>query len=91
MICSDNVPGAPPPEDSLNEEPVNPQQPDLTCTLDPTQTKAHMPVVGVENVRAKAYGNASGFYNQHWKYSEQWNPWYLFRSAHNFQQPQSFS
>ena len=26
----ENVPGAPPPEDTLNKEPIDPQQPDLT-------------------------------------------------------------
>jgi len=29
----DNVPGAPPPEDSPDEETIDPQMPDLTCTL----------------------------------------------------------
>ena len=28
----DNVPGAPPPEDTPNEESIDPQQPDLTST-----------------------------------------------------------
>ena len=40
-LLIDNVPGAPPPEDSLNKESIDPQQPDLTCTSDPTKTKAH--------------------------------------------------
>ena len=38
-----------------------------------------------------AYGKATGLYNKHRKYSEQWNPWHPFQSAHNFQQAQSFS
>ena len=46
----DNVPGAPPPEDTPNEEPIDPQQRDLTCTPDPTKTKAHRQVVGLENM-----------------------------------------
>jgi len=50
----ENVPGAPPPEDTLNKEPIDPQQPDLTWTPDPTKTKEHRQVVGVEN----AGGNA---------------------------------
>jgi len=44
----------------------------------------------VVNVGGKAYGKATGLYNKHRKYSEQWNPWYPFQSAHNFQQVQSF-
>jgi len=40
-LLIDNVPGAPPPEDTPNEEPIDPQLPDLTCTPDSTKTKAH--------------------------------------------------
>jgi hypothetical protein len=29
-LLIDTVPGAPPPEHTPNEEPINPQQPDLT-------------------------------------------------------------
>jgi len=84
----DNVLGAPPPEDTPNEEPIDPQQPDLTCTSDPTKTKAHRQVVGVENTGGQEYGKATGLYNKHRKYCEQWNPQHPFRSAHNFQQAQ---
>jgi len=87
----DNVPGAPPHEDTRNEECIDPQQPDLTCTPDPTKTQAHRQVVGVENAGGKAYGKATGLYNKHRNYSEQWNPWHPFRSAHGFQEAQSFS
>ena len=90
-LLIDNVTGAPPPEDTPNKEPIDPQQPDLTCTPDPTRTKAHWQVVGVKNAGEKAYGKATGLYNKHRKYSEQWNPWHPFRSAHDFQQAQSFS
>jgi len=90
-LLIDNLPGAPPPEDTLNEEPIDSQQADLTCTPDPTRTKAPRQVVGVENAGGKAYGKATGLYNKHRKYSEQWNPWHPFRSTHNFQQAQSFS
>jgi hypothetical protein len=45
----------------------------------------------VENAGGKAYGKATGLYNKHRKYSEQWNPWHPFQSAQNFQQAQSFS
>jgi hypothetical protein len=59
-LLLDNVPGAPPPEDTPNEEPIDPQQPDLTCTLDPTKTKAYRQVVGLENVGGTASGKATG-------------------------------
>jgi len=45
----------------------------------------------VENEGGKAYGKATGLYNKHCKYSEQWNPWHPFQSARDFQQAQSFS
>jgi hypothetical protein len=87
----DNVPGAPPPEDPLNKEPIDPQQSDLTCTPDQTKIKAHMQVVGLENAGGTAYGKATGLYDKHRKYSEQWNPWHPFQSAHDFRQAQSLS
>jgi len=87
----DNLPGPPPPEDTPNEEPIDLQQLDLNCTPDPTKTKAHRQVVGVENAGVKVYGKATGLYNKYWKYSEQWNPSLQFRSAHDFRQAQSFS
>jgi len=90
-LLLDNVPGAPPPKDTPNEEPIDPQQPDLTCTPDPTKTKVDRQVVGVENAGGKAYGKATGLYNKHRKYSEQWNPWHPFQSAYDFQQARSFS
>ena len=90
-LLIDNVPGAPPPEDTPNEESIDPQQPELTCTPDPTKTKAHRQVVGVKNAGGKAYGNATGLYNKHRKFSAQWNPWHSFRSSYNFQQAQSLS
>jgi len=87
----DNVPGAPPHEDTLNEEMIDPQKPDLTCTPDPTKTRAHRQVVAVDNAGGKAYGKATGLYNKYRKYSEQWNQWHPFQSAHDFQQAESFS
>jgi hypothetical protein len=87
----DTVPGAPPPEDTSNEEPIDPQKPDLTYTPDATNTRTHSQVVGVENACGKPYCKATGLYNKHRKYSEQWNPWHLFQSANDFQQTQSFS
>jgi len=90
-LLIDTVPGAPPPEATPNEKPRDPQQPDLTCTPDPTKAKAHRQVVGVENAGGKANGKATGLYNKHRKYSEQWDPWHPFQSAHDVQQAQSFS
>jgi len=74
-----------------NQETIEPQKPDMKCTPDPTKVTAHRQGVGVENVRGKAYGEATGLYNKHCKYSEQWYPWHPFQSAHNFQQAQLFS
>jgi hypothetical protein len=65
--------------------------PILTCTPDPTKTKAHRQVVGVEIVEGRAYGEATGLYNKHRKYSEEWNQWHPFQSAHNFQLAQTSS
>jgi len=87
----DNVPGAPPPEDTPDKETIDPQKPDLTCTPDPTKTRAHRQVVGVENAGGEGNGTGTGLYNKHRKYSEQWNPWHSFQSAHHFQQVESFS
>jgi len=44
----------------------------------------------VENAWWKASGNATGLYNKHHKYLEQWNPWHPIRSTQDFQQAQSF-
>jgi len=90
-LLIDTILGAPPPEDTPNEAPLDPQQPDLTCTPDPTKTKAHWQIVGVENAGGKSYGKATGLYNKDRKYSEQWNPWHPFQSAHGFQQAQLFN
>jgi len=73
----------PPPTDTPEEEPINPQKPYLTCTPDPTKTGAHRQIVGVENAHGKADGKATALNNKHRKYSEQWNPWLPFHAAHN--------
>ena len=70
--------GVPSPEDTSDEETIDPKKPDVTCTPYPTKTKAHRQVVGVDNVGGTAYGKATGLYNTHHKYSEQWNPWLRF-------------
>jgi len=85
-LLIDNVPCAPPPEVIPNEEPMDPQEPDSTRTLDPTITKAHRQVVGVGNAGGKAYGKATGLCKKHCKYSEQLNPCHPSRSAHDIQQ-----
>jgi len=36
-VLGDKVLGAPPPEDTPNKEPIDPQKPDLTCTSDLTR------------------------------------------------------
>jgi len=90
-LLIDNVLGAPPPEDTPINEPIDPQQPDLTFTPDSTKTKTHRPVVGVENAGGKTYGKATWLYNKHRKSPEKWNPWHPFWSAHDFQQAQAFS
>jgi len=49
-----NVPGAPPLEDTHDKETIDPQKPDLICTSDPTKTRHHRQIVGVDNVGGKA-------------------------------------
>jgi len=90
-LLIDNAPGALPPDDTPNEQPIDPQQADLTCTPDPTHTRAHGQVVGVDTAGGKGYGTATRLFNEHRKYSDQWNQWHPFPSAHDFQQAQSFS
>jgi len=69
----DNVQGAQPPEETADEEPIDPWKPDLTSTPDPTKTQADRQVVRLANAGGKAYRKATGLYNKHRKYSEQWN------------------
>jgi hypothetical protein len=70
---------------------MDPKKPNLNCTPDPSKTRAHRQVVGVENPGGKACGKATGLFNTHRKYSEQWNPWNPSQSANDFEQAQSFS
>jgi len=63
----DNVQGAQPPEETADEEPIDPRKPDLTSTPDPTKTQAHRQVVRLANAGGKAYGKATGLYNKHRK------------------------
>jgi hypothetical protein len=45
----DNEQGEPRPEDTPDEESIEPQKPDLTCTPGLTKTKTDRQVVGLEN------------------------------------------
>jgi hypothetical protein len=63
ILPIDNGPGARPPKATPNPEMIDPEKPDLTCTPDPTKTRAHRQVVGVEHAGGKAYGKATGLYN----------------------------
>jgi len=74
QLLMDNVPGAPQPKDTSNDVSIDLQQPDLTCTPDPKNTKAHRPEVRVEHLGGKPNGKATGLYNKHRKYSPQRNP-----------------
>jgi hypothetical protein len=47
-----------------SEDPIDPEQPDLTCTIDQIETKIHRQVVGVENAAGTAYGKATGLYKK---------------------------
>jgi len=55
-LLIDNVPGALPPEDTPNAEPIDPKQPDLTSTPHPTKAKAQGQVVGVKMQGGKHMG-----------------------------------
>jgi hypothetical protein len=70
-VLIDNIPGARPPDKTLNAEHTDPQQPDVSGTIDLTKTKANRQVVGVDNVEGKVYGEGTGLYNMHRKYSAQ--------------------
>jgi hypothetical protein len=78
-------------KDTPDEGMIDPQKPVLTCTPDPTKTRAYRQIVGVDNAGGKAYGKATGLYNKHRMYLEQWNPWLPFQSANDFQQAESLS
>jgi len=90
-LTIDNVHGVPAPEDTPDEDTQDPQKPDLKCTPDSTKSKAYRQVVVVENSGGKAYGKATGLWNKHHKYTEQWHSWHPFRSGYEFQLAQSFS
>jgi len=87
----DNEPGVPLPGDTPDKETMDRRKPGLTCTTDQKKTNDDRQVVGVENAGGKAYGKATGVYNKHRKYSEQWNPWHPFRLAYHCQHGQSFN
>jgi len=71
MISIDNILGAPPPEDTPNNNTTDPRKFDLACTPAETKSKASKDEVAVEYAGGTAYGKAPGLYNKHYKYSEQ--------------------
>jgi hypothetical protein len=86
-----NILGAPPAEDPPNEESNYPELSSLTFTPDPTMTKAHRQVVGVDYVGGNANAKESRLYSKHRNFSERWSLWHRFRSVHDLQPPPSFS
>jgi len=55
----DNALGAPPPENIRKEEPLDPHQPDLTCTPNPSIRMVQWQVVAVEDAGGKACGTSA--------------------------------
>ena len=85
-LPKDNGLDAQPPNNTPSKEPTDPQDSNLTCTPNPIKTQTHSEVIGVHNTEGKVYGNATGLYHKHHKYSELWNPWHPCWFAHDFQQ-----
>jgi len=85
----DILPSVPQPEDYPDEETIDPQMPDQTCTPDGTKMRAPRQVVGVDTVGGKANGKPTVLYNKHRKYSEQWIAWHPFQSTNNVPQAQT--
>jgi len=90
-LTTENISGAPTPEHTPNDETIDSLMADLSCTHDPTEAKAQRQVIAVDNVGGNAYSKATGMYNKHRKFSEQWNSLHHFLSAHNFPQAQCLS
>ena len=86
----DNILGAPLPEDTPNEEPIDSQQPDLTCTPEPTITKVYREVVGEVNA-GESIWQSSWIVQQASKALRRMKSMPSFWSAYDFQQAQSFS
>ena len=59
-----NIPGALTPKNTPNKQPIDTLQPALTGTPDPTKTKAHAHVVGVEHAGDHVW-QTTGLYNKH--------------------------
>ena len=83
-----NLPGAPRPDDTSDQGPIDFQQSDLACTPDPTKTKTDWEIGGMDNEGGKVQGKATGLCNKPQKNSEQWNPWHPFQSACRIQKAQ---
>jgi hypothetical protein len=63
-LPNDNVQCGQPPEDGSDEETIDLQKPDQSCTPNATMTRAHWHVVGGRIAWGKSYGNATGLYNK---------------------------
>ena len=85
----DSIPGMLPPKDSSNSESIDPQKPDLIFMTDLIITKYHSDVMAAESADGQVCCVATGIYNKHRIYLDQWNPWYPFDCAYDFQQAQS--
>jgi hypothetical protein len=66
----DIVPGEPWPADTPNEDTIDPQKSDLTCTPDLSKKMSHREEIGLENSEGKVYGEATELYNKYQKYLE---------------------
>jgi len=68
-LSINNIHRTPPPEDTPDEEQIDPMIPNLTFTSDPINSMAHWEEVGVENVGGWVYGKATWLNNKHQKHS----------------------
>jgi hypothetical protein len=83
-LLIDSVPGATPPGDTTDKETINLQNTNQIFTPDPTMTQALKKMIGVLNVGGKVNNIAVEMNNEHWKYSEQWNPYHLLCSKYDY-------
>jgi len=81
---TDSVPGAPPSDNTLDTETIDPQKPHQRSFPKLTAIQIYKNIVGVDNVGEISYGKATGLYNKHHKHSEQYNLSHLVGSAQNF-------
>lgn len=79
----DNIPGAPPPNNTPGKESIHPLQTAHICTADPTKKMAPSKVLAVANVQENWYGKANRLFNKHCENSELCNPWHPVQYTHN--------